>query len=92
MTMKKAMNHAKEMPNLRGIEEDLFYVGECLCRTATTYRDESIARVRASEAYRSASHVGVFMSQADVATQEKWERILLSLESLTIPMNKMFNK
>lgn len=85
MTIHKQYQKANEMPNIRGMETDVFFIGECMCRTAPTYKDESIARVRATEAFRSANYAGISMSVKDLNTQEKWERILISLEGLNIP-------
>jgi len=85
MTIRKQIQKAKEMPTVRGMEEDVFFIGECLCRTQPTFRDESIARVRATEAYQSANFVGIGMSAQELATQEKWERILISLDGLMLP-------
>lgn len=92
MTIRKQMQKAKEMPSIRGMETDNFFVGECLCRTQPTFRDESIARVRATEVFRSANHAGVSMTIEDINTQEKWERILLSLENLEVPIRTMMSR
>lgn len=44
---------------------------------AHTFRDESVARERASEVETAARCVGVRLSKDDMNEQEKWERILL---------------
>lgn len=92
MTIRKQMKKAKEMPSIPSMGEDNFFIGECLCRTQPTFRDESIARVRATEAFRSANHAGVSMTVEDLNTQEKWERILISLEGLEVPIKAMMSR
>lgn len=85
MTMRKKLALAKEMPAIRGVEEDTFFLKETMCRTQTTFKQEAIARVRADEAFTSAAVVGVYLTPEQLKSQEKWERILLSLEGLAIP-------
>lgn len=85
MTIRKQMQKAMEMPVCRGMEEDIFFIGDIQCRTSTTWQQEAIARVRANEIYTSANFAGVGMTAEEVNAQEKWERILISLEGLTLP-------
>lgn len=44
---------------------------------AHTFRDESVARQRASEVEVAARFAGVYLSKDDISEQERWERILL---------------
>lgn len=86
MTKAKAMRRAMEMPNVITGTQTLKSIMEIKLNGKThlvpvvvqdTFRSTSIAREMASEVETAARYIGVYLSQQDMDTQEKWERILL---------------
>lgn len=79
MTNARYLKNLATYPEVQNFKTDKLFVGEILMEVGVSLKEECLAHFNASQVWKSAAHIGVYMSPKEIETQEKWERILISL-------------